>query len=300
MSPAPNKPEFKSLTISAPAKINLFLHITGVRLNGYHNLESLVCFADISDSLKIEPADYFSFHIDGPFAQHLPHDETKNLVLMALRLYEKAYNVSCAHKITLTKNLPIAAGIGGGTSDAAALIFLLSKIHNTAINEAFTVLCLQQLGADMPVCMACAPTFVRGIGEILTPAPPLPEMPVLLINPMKACPTPKIFAHYDGHYKQKITIQQTLSSPLNLLNFLQKTSNDLLNPALKIVPEIRNILNSLNHAKGCDFAQLSGSGATCFGIFASFEAAEVAKNIILAENPDWWGACGWLNRIERY
>lgn len=292
----------KAIEVFAPAKINLYLHVTGKRLNGYHEIDSLVGFADIGDVIRISKPEKqeFSFNIEGKFSKNLASDPQNNLVTRAAYLLASAAGKPLSCSITLVKNLPVASGIGGGSSDAAATIFGLQKFWRLDKNAPYIAPILENLGADVPVCMACTPSIMRGIGEELTPAPPMPETPIVLVNPLKPCPTPKVFGHYHAPFKQNIALPVKLPRYNDFISFLQKQGNDLTTAAQQTIPEIGNILATLTLQNGCSIARLSGSGATCFGLFQNETDAKNAAKNIATENPDWWVKCGWLNRIARY
>lgn len=296
----------KTLTIFAPAKINLFLHITKRLSNGYHTLDSLVAFADIGDIITIESAPSFSFHIKGPFADAFKEEERstflngENLVIKAARSLSQVADRPLNIKITLTKNLPLSSGLGGGSSDAAATIWGLQELWNLAHDADYLVPLMTKLGTDVPVCLNCRPTIMQGIGDILLPAPTMSEIPLLLINPMLSCATQDVFLHHSGTFKKKITLPENLDSVFDLVETLCTLENDLFEPALKLIPEIENVINALNAQEHCLFSRMSGSGASCFGLFETIEHAENAAEKIKAENPDWWVKTGFLNRPERY
>lgn len=288
--------------VFAPAKINLYLHVTGRRLNGYHEIDSLVCFADIGDVIRISrpKTQGFSFNIEGRFSKNLDSNLQNNLVIRAAYLLANAAGKTLDCSITLTKNLPVASGIGGGSSDAAATIFGLQKFWGLDSDAPYITPILQNLGADVPVCMACSPSIMRGIGENIFPAPAMPEIPIVLVNPLKTCPTAQVFSRFNSPFKKDISIPAKLHRHDDLISFLQKQDNDLTMPAQQIIPEISNILAALSLQNGCSLARLSGSGATCFGLFKhESDAKNAAKNII-EENPDWWVECGYINSIARY
>ncbi len=297
----------RSINVFAPAKINLCLHITGKRRSdGYHKLDSLVAFADIGDEIEIKPAPAFSFNITGPFAKSFEHDDTQphlnsgNLVVKAARalsqITDKALNVD----ITLTKNLPLQAGLGGGSSDAAATIWGLQEFWKLAPNSDYLLPMMTKLGADVPVCMTCQPTIMRGIGDQLNQAPTLPEIPILLVNPMVNCPTQNVFLNHKGQYKDQINYPDQFETAQGLIRFLNSTDNDLCEAAIRDVPQIKNVLSALKTHKKCKLFRMSGSGASCFGLFDTIDDANDAKTAIQKDNPDWWLRTGWLNRPERY
>ena len=296
----------KERTVFAPAKINLSLHVLKRKRDGYHTLESLIAFADIGDTIRIVPSDHFSFKLDGPFAkafndQDRRHDkDSGNLVVRAAQNLAAIARKSLDFEITLTKNIPLASGLGGGSADAAAVLHGLADIWGVSRDAQFWPVLLRNLGADVPVCMDCQPALVRGIGEILDPVPALPEIPVVIVNPLKPCPTKAVFLHNK-------CIQPRESAPVpehadyrDFILYLKSLRNDLEAAASEIVPEIHNILNALSVQDGCDLARLSGSGASCYGLFATEDQAMDAKKQIHQENPDWWVEAGWLNRIARY
>jgi 4-diphosphocytidyl-2-C-methyl-D-erythritol kinase len=298
--------ETKLLTVFAPAKINLYLHVTGRLDNGYHLIDSLVAFADIGDSIDIEPASEFQFHIGGPYANAFgPKDrdhspDSSNLVAQAVwmlaRTAQKIPNV----RITLTKNMPLASGIGGGSSDAAAAVWGLLEWWKIPKQTHYVQGLLTRLGADVPVCLNCRPARVRGIGDILDPAPMLAEIPVVLVNPGKPCMTGQVFSRYSGKFREPVSFSSGLDKAEMLVSFLRQQDNDLLKPALDMVPEIGNVLTALDAQDGCLFTRMSGSGATCFGLFEDEIYAVKAAQELTRENPDWWIKKGWLNRPERY
>ncbi len=296
----------KALTIFAPAKLNLFLHITERLNNGYHTLDSLVAFADIGDIITIENAPSFSFHIKGAFADSFKDDERStflngdNLVIKAARSLSQVADRPLNIKITLTKNLPLSSGLGGGSSDAAATIWGLQQLWNLPHDADYIIPLMAKLGADVPVCLHSRPTIMQGIGDILLPAPTMPEIPILLVNPMISCATQDVFLHHNGIYKNRTTLPKNFNSVFDLVETLRTLENDLFKPALKLIPEIDNVINALNTQKHCLFSRMSGSGASCFGLFETIEHAENAAAKIKTENPDWWLKTGFLNRPERY
>ncbi len=296
----------KIISVFAPAKINLFLHLTRKMQNGYHALQSLISFADIGDLIEIEPADQFSLSIKGPFASYFKEQEhhsavgSSNLVVKAARALAQNADKPLNVKITLTKNLPLAAGIGGGSSDAAATLWGLQQLWGLDRNAPYLLPLMTKLGADVPVCMHCQPTLVEGIGEKLLQAPNMPEIPILIVNPLVSCPTAEIFMNHHGLFKDKITLPDNFATVFELVDFLRTTQNDLYAPAAQLVPEIGNVLNALDADTQCLLSRMTGSGASSFALFETIESAHNAQKIIQDENPDWWAKVGWLNRPERY
>lgn len=268
----------QSLSVFAPAKINLFLHVTGKRDDGYHELDSLVAFADIGDVVTISEASNFSFKIDGPFAEQL--DGNTNLVVQAAEAFASETGQDLNIDITLTKNLPVAAGIGGGSADAAAAMYGLSKLWGVSPSEEF----LLKLGADVPVCFASSSAQMQGIGEQLSPVS-LPEAHIVLVNPNIECSTVEVFKNFDEPHQSVSDVPKTISDYQTLIEFLAAQENALSAAAQKAVPEIKDVLNALENA---DITRLSGSGATCFGLFDDQQTAQEVAQHIQETHPSWW------------
>lgn len=269
----------------APAKINLTLHVTGRRDDGYHLLDSLVAFADIGDHITIEPAGMTDLIVTGPMARGVPVDDS-NLVLRAAAL-AKAPPLA----ITLEKHLPAAAGIGGGSSDAAAVLRAIADLTGTPVPEDAL-----RLGADVPVCLRATATRMSGIGETLTPAPPLPELWAVLANPRVAVPTPKVFAAL----RQRINPAMPATIPAfadarSLVKWLKTQRNDLEAAAISLSPVIGDVLGALQTLPGSLMARMSGSGATCFALFDTEEAAQDAAELLAMTRSDWWSAAARLS-----
>lgn len=255
---------------AAPAKLNLALHVTGRRPDGYHLLDSLVCFAAVGDSIALTPGP-LSLSIDGPFAAGLSTDD--NLCLRAARL------VGGQAAIRLTKALPVASGIGGGSADAAAVLRGLARMGHPLPDGT------ERLGADVPVCLASTPARMQGVGEVLTPLFALPPLHLVLVNPGIAVPTPAIFAGLRLRDNPPLPPIPAFADVDALLGWLGTTRNDLQPPAIAAAPVIADVLRALE-GQGAGLARMSGSGATCFGIFADPGAAERAA-AALARNG-WW------------
>lgn len=265
----------------APAKINLCLHVTGRRADGYHLLDSIVVFAGVGDRVSGTLADPPSLAVTGPMAAGLS-GEGDNLVLRAAR----AMGVSA--RIVLEKHLPVSSGIGGGSADAAATLRLLARMTGRALPEAGAVLAL---GADVPVCLAGRPVRMTGIGEGLAPLPPLPEVWLVLANPGVAVSTPAIFralARADNAPLPRDLPR--LRNAAELAAFLTMQRNDLEPPASMLEPVIARVKERLSAQAGCLLARMSGSGATCFGLFADPLSAHAAARAIRAAEPGWWVA----------
>lgn len=271
------------VSVFAPAKINLFLHIRGRRADGYHLLESLVAFADIGDRVTVAPAERTSLTITGPFAIGLDNGDD-NLVVRAARLSPTA-----PVRIALEKNLPLASGIGGGSSDAAATAIAISRLTNQPIPD------LLKLGADIPVCLRRRPTLMSGIGEILADVPPLPDTPVLLVNPGTPLPTADVFRAFSGPFSPAPAIPPAgFETPQALSAFLTTSDNALTLAAIARVGAIADVLQVIQRQQNCLLSRLSGSGATCFGLFPDVADATQAARIIGKMRPNWWVAHGHL------
>jgi 4-diphosphocytidyl-2-C-methyl-D-erythritol kinase len=272
-----------TLRLTARAKINLYLHVTGRRADGYHLMDSLVCFAELGDELSIAPAEKLSLSLEGPFAPALAG--AGNLVLRAARLVDASRGAA----LHLNKQLPVAAGIGGGSADAAAALTGLSRLWQAPLPADSQLLAL---GADLPVCLADGPRFVGGIGEALEAAPPLPPTAMLLANPRRPLPTVDVFRRHasisKGRFSQSARFSQAPADATALADLLRERTNDLTEAAIAQVPEIGELLTAIDAAPGCLLARMSGSGASCFGLFATPGAAAKAAAALQVLSPNWW------------
>lgn len=267
----------------APAKINLALHITGQRADGYHLLDSLVVFADVGDRVTVTPSAALTLAITGPRSAQLVADND-NLCLRAARA------IGVAAAITLEKHLPVASGIGGGSSDAAATLRALSRLSGKPLPEPALVL---QLGADVPVCLTPRPARMSGIGETLSPLPhALPPAWLVLVNPGKGVSTPQVFKALTRRDNAPLQAMPRLNGSAELAAWVAMQRNDLEAPALTLLPEIARVKSALGAQQGCLLARMSGSGATCFGLFADPLTAHAAASAIRSVHPDWWVASG--------
>ncbi len=271
----------------ARAKINLYLHVTGRRADGFHLLDSLVVFAETGDEIAVAPADGLSLTITGPFAGTLAADDD-NLVLRAARGLRALAGVTQGAAITLTKNLPVASGIGGGSADAAATLDALTSLWKIAPEHAALERLALSLGADVPVCLTGRPSFMGGIGEEIAPVGTLPAAHLLLVNPGIATPTPAVFKTRQGDFSPSGRWAEPPSDAKGLAAALQTRGNDLTEAAITVTPAIRDVLAAIASTENCLLARLSGSGATCFGIYAGASEAEAARRAVLAANPAWW------------
>jgi len=275
----------------ARAKINLYLHVVGRRADGYHLLDSLVAFAETGDTIAVAPADELSLTIDGPFAGKLAAD-ADNLVLRAARGLRTLAGVKIGAAITLTKNLPIASGIGGGSADAAETIkeLLLLWDVRSDLDQIFKF--ALTLGADVPVCFYGDSAVITGIGEQIKYAGGIPKAHMLLVNPLVATPTPQVFKARTGPFSEPYPWDPPppIFEPTahDLVAMLRSRRNDLTEAAIHVAPIIRDVLDAIDRTEGSLLSRLSGSGATCFGIYATAADAEAARAAILAAHPAWW------------
>ncbi len=272
------------MTELAAAKINLCLHVTGQRSDGYHLLDSLVVFAGVGDRLTFTAADDLRLTIGGPQAANLPASDD-NLILRAAR----AFGFGRGVQIHLEKHLPIASGIGGGSADAAATLRGLSRLWGLPLPDAATVLAL---GADVPVCLLGNPLRMQGVGDVLTPLPPLPLAHLVLVNPGVAVPTPTVFRALANKSNPPLPAMPRYASLPDFAVWLTAQRNDLEPPAIALAPQIASAKAVLAAQPGCHLARMSGSGATCFGLFATAELAEAAAQTIARAQPDWWVQSG--------
>ena len=278
------------VTEFAYAKVNLTLHVTGQRADGYHLLDSLVVFCGIGDWLYASVAGALSLTLEGPFARDVPAD-IDNLVLRAARQFAGDMGVA----FTLKKYLPPASGIGGGSADAAAAIRAIARLREGTIADhgGFDRDAVLALGADVPVCLLSAAARMRGIGEQLDYIGPLPAMHIVLVNPRVAVPTPAVFKALAT--RQNPPMPDTLPTWPDarvLANWLKTQRNDLEAPAMAMAPVIGEVLAILATQPGALIARMSGSGATCFALFETSSAAQAAANVIGAAQPKWWAASG--------
>ena len=263
----------------APAKINLALHVTGQREDGYHLLDSIVAFADYGDTIVVRPSETLDLTIEGPFGQGLEPDEN-NLVLRAARFLDPTGTA----EITLIKRLPLASGIGGGSADAAAALRALSALWNVPLPPVETC---AALGADVPVCLASVFSRMSGIGDKIAPLGDAPDLDIVLINPGVAVPTPAIFKGLSSKDNAPLS-PVPASGAERWLDWLQDQRNDLEAPAIAAEPVIADALEELRGMPDCRLARLSGSGATCFALFERGGTPLSAVEAIKARHPKWW------------
>jgi len=259
----------------APAKINLTLHVTGQREDGYHLLDSLVVFAAVGDKIYLEPSGEMSMEITGPFAKGVPSD-ARNLLWRAAEL------AGVTGHIRLEKNLPHGAGLGGGSADAAAL---LRSLFGNVVTDGIGLEGALSLGADVPVCISAAPQRMRGIGEILATVWPVPQCAIVLVNPAVGVPTGPVFQGLASKDNSPMGACDGFDDVATLVAWLATQRNDLQAPACAVAPVITDVLDALEDAL---LARMSGSGSTCFGIYPDQLAADRAARRIGQAHPDWW------------
>lgn len=276
----------------APAKINLYLHVTGRRADGYHLLDSLIAFADIGDRVTAAPAETLSLSVTGPEAGALAGLGDDNLVLRAARHLQARAGIRAGAALTLDKHLPAASGIGGGSSDAAAALRALSALWGCRIDprEPATASWAAELGADVPACLAAMPLRIGGIGEILEPSGKLPPLGIVLANPRRELPTAAVFRARHGEFGAPAPPRGTADP----IDWLQACRNDLTAAAIGLAPEIADMLARLAGLPGASLVRMSGSGATCFALFADRAAAQRGGASLAAEEPGWWVRAGAL------
>ncbi|MBT6094509.1 MAG: 4-(cytidine 5'-diphospho)-2-C-methyl-D-erythritol kinase [Rhodospirillaceae bacterium] len=276
-----------TVAVFAPAKINLYLHVTGRRADGYHELESLVVFADVGDRIMATADDGLSLEITGPQSSELSA-AADNLVLRAAEALRARVGGGLGARITLEKNLPVSSGIGGGSADAAAAIKALSRLwHIHPAQHDLSGLALD-LGADVPVCLAGRTALMSGIGEQLTFVELPTALPAVMVNPGVAISTPAVFKARRGAFSDIGDMGTVPEGIAEIAAMLSASHNDLEAPAMELAPGVGTVLVALNAVEDCLLARMSGSGATCFGIFADESAASMAAATLRSLHPDWW------------
>jgi len=275
---------------TAPAKINLYLHVLGRRADGYHLLDSLVAFADIADEVRAVAAPALTLDVTGPFAAALG-EASDNLVWRAATGLAARLGRAPEAALTLVKNLPVSSGIGGGSSDAAAALRALARLWRAPKHDLHEL--AASLGADVPVCLAPRAAWLGGVGEDVVPAPALPEIAVVLANPGVALPTAAVFAARAGDFSAAARFTAARDAA-ELAALLAARRNDLTDAAVALVPEIALVLQRLAATSGALLSRMSGSGATCFALYAHRAAAEAAARSLAQEQPRWWVRAGRL------
>lgn len=279
----------KTVSVFAPAKINLTLHVTGQRADGYHLLDSLVAFADVGDDLFIQPGNTVSLTAEGPEAASVPAD-MNNLVMQVAGLFDDLAGAS----FLLTKNLPVSSGIGGGSADAAAafrglvqFLDMASDVEDAALKPLADK--LLALGADIPMCLLSSYAQVTGIGEKVRLIASLPQLDAVLVNPRRAVSTPMVFKALKKRENSALPDAVTTFEGVDdFILWLAEQRNDLEEPAMGLEPAIADVKAALEADQTCCLARMSGSGATCFGLYGSTLAAATAARRVSETHPDWW------------
>jgi 4-diphosphocytidyl-2-C-methyl-D-erythritol kinase len=290
------EPLHPGLTEEAPAKVNLFLHVLRRRDDGYHQLDSLAVFAGAADVVTVAPADDLSLVLRGPFGTGLAA-EADNLILRAARALAREAGVHAGARITLDKRLPVSSGIGGGSADAACALRLLAHLWGVTLPPEQMHRIALGLGADVPVCLASRAARMGGVGDILSPSPALPECGIALVNPGVGVSTPEVFRTLAGRFSAPAALPAEWGSASEMAADLAAFRNDLELPALALQPAIGTVLDALRARPGCLLARMSGSGATCFALFATAAEAERAAQDL--HRPGWWSWGGALVRTDR-
>jgi 4-diphosphocytidyl-2-C-methyl-D-erythritol kinase len=274
----------------APAKVNLTLRVVGRRLDGYHDLESLVVFASVGDALTLAAGQRLSLTVRGPTAGS-SGAIADNLVLKAVHaLVERVEGVKSG-RFVLSKRLPVAAGLGGGSADAAAALRLLARRNRLTLDDARLRAAALATGADVPVCLDPRPRLMSGIGDLLSPPLDLPRLAAVLVNPRVAVPTKGVFERLSARKVARAATASNDYPPADragLLTYLADRGNDLEAPAIALQPVVADVLDALRRLSGCRLARMSGSGATCFALFDSAKAAAAAARVLRGRKPDWW------------
>lgn len=274
----------------AAAKVNLTLQVLGRRPDGYHDIESVVAFADLADGLTFDPSGPLALDMGGPFAAACG-DLADNLVLKAARRLAEACGLPASGRFSLDKSLPAAAGLGGGSADAAAALRLMARAHGLAGDDARLWSAARQVGADVPVCLDPRSRIMQGTGEILSAPLDVPQLAAVLVNPGVTVATRDVFAALDAGPTRAIALLTPDQIPRErtaFIGFLAHRRNDLEGAAIRVQPVIADVVAHLRRTRGCGLARMSGSGATCFGLYETAEAAASAERVLTQVNPHWW------------
>lgn len=280
------------LSEPAPAKVNLALHVVGRREDGFHLLHTLCVFTELADLVTASPARHDRLTVSGPFGADLPNGRS-NLVLRALEKFRARFpdHLPDGIEIHLEKHLPVAAGLGGGSADAAAVLRILPRMSQAPVTEADLFALAATLGADVPMCLLSQPCEVAGIGEELSPLAGFPDMHLVLVNPLEEVSTPAVFRKLvKRHNPPMPAIPDPLDRASLLSLWLADTRNDLEEPASELVPAIGGIIAAIAATPGCVAARMSGSGATCFGLYGSAAAAHQAAHDLREKFAGYWVA----------
>jgi 4-diphosphocytidyl-2-C-methyl-D-erythritol kinase len=280
-----------SLTEKAPAKINLTLRVRGRRADGYHELESLVAFADLADTLSLQPGGDTALGISGPFAAACGPAGDNLVVKAAAALGERVAGMKTG-RFQLDKHIPVAGGVGGGSADAAAALRLLARANGLSPGDARLAAAAKSVGADVPVCLDPRPRIMRGAGEQLSAPIALPALAALLVNPGVPLPTRDVFAAFGGVVAAPREMSEVPRDRDALIGFLDAYGNDLTQAAMTRAPVIGDVLNALRNVPGVRLVRMSGSGPTCFALFDTAAEATAGAARLSATQANWWVHAG--------
>ena len=270
----------KIFKCKAYAKINLFLNVLNKTKNNLHKLKSLVCFIDLYDEIVITESKDFSIKIKGPFKNFIK----KNIIEKTFFTFSNFINLKTNYKISLNKKIPVSAGLGGGSADAAAVLQGLNLLNKKKIKQKNLFKIAMKMGSDVPACLYNKNVFFSGHGQILSKAPKIPQFSILLINPRKELSTKKVFSLYKSKKSKKISNLKYK----NFFSWILKQNNDLQKYSEKLVPEIKEMLIFLNSSKNCFFSKMTGSGPTVFGLFRKKIDAKKVNLLLKKKHPKWW------------
>ena len=272
----------KTFTCKAYAKINLFLNVFNKTKDNLHNLKSLVCFIDLYDEIVISKSNKFSLKIKGPFKNFIKKRE--NIIEKTFIIFSKFTGLKTNYKILLNKKIPVSAGLGGGSADAAAVLQGLNLLNKKKVKKKDLFKLAMKIGSDVPACLYNKNVFFSGYGQILSKAPKIPPVSVLLINPYKELSTKKVF----DIYKKKKLIKKSNFVYKNFFSWILEQNNDLQKYAEKFIPEIKKMIKFLSSSKNCFFSRMTGSGPTVFGLFKKEIDANKANLLLKKNHPKWW------------
>lgn len=272
----------KTFKCKAYAKINLFLNVFNKTKDNLHNLKSLVCFIDLYDEIIISESNKFLIKIKGPFKSFVKKRE--NIIEKTFIIFSKFSGLKTNYKILLNKKIPVAAGLGGGSADAAVILQGLNLLNKKKIKKKDLFKLAMEIGSDVPACLYNKNVFFSGYGQILSKAPKIPPVSVLLINPCKELSTKKVF----NIYKKKKLMKKSNFIYKNFFLWILEQNNDLQKYAEKFVPEIKEMIKFLSSSKNCFFSKMTGSGPTVFGLFRKKIDAQKVNLLLKKKHPKWW------------
>ena len=287
----------KPLLLIAPAKLNLCLHITGKRMDGYHTLESLVAFTELGDTLEITPAQTLTLNVTGPFAEALHISEDQNLVMKAASMLRLRTGANIGARMVLHKQLPVGSGLGGGSADAAAALCGLHRFWRVDYDENVLHTIAVKLGSDVPACLASHPAWVCGAGEQVKPLAAFPKAWVVLVNPRQPLLTVDVYRGFKGNFSAPGAMPERFSSVENLVEAIGAKRNDLQEPATLLMPVINDMLAAISATRGCLLSRMSGSGPTCFGIYADEAEAQQSAHGLQQTYSNWWCVATGLHDV---